>query len=71
MSLIINDQPKKPTTYTSEFKYSTVKLALESDQSIAQTARDLGVNPNTIHTWMSKYSTPKTPVARTDQPNLR
>ena len=54
--------------YTSEFKESTVKLALESDQPIAQTARDLGVNPNTIHTWITKYSKPKTTVERTDDP---
>jgi hypothetical protein len=26
-----------------------VKLAIESEQSIAQTARDLGVNENTLH----------------------
>ncbi len=63
----MNDQTKKPNTYTSEFKESTVKLALESDQPIAQTARDLGVNPNTIHTWISKYSQPKTAVTRTDE----
>jgi transposase len=62
----MNDQTKKPNTYTSEFKESTVKLALESDQPIAQTARDLGVNPNTIHTWINKYSKPKTAVERTD-----
>ena len=32
-----------------------MKLAVESDQSIAQTARDLGVNENTLHTWIGKY----------------
>jgi hypothetical protein len=48
--LKMNDQIKKPNTYTSEFRESSIKLALESDQPIAQTARDLGVNPNTIHT---------------------
>jgi transposase len=32
-----------------------VKLAVESEQSIAQTARDLGVNENTLHTWIGKY----------------
>jgi len=66
--LKVNNQTKKPNTYTSEFKESTVKLALESDQPIAQTARDLGVNPNTIHTWITKYSKPKTTVERTDDP---
>ncbi len=63
----MNDQSKKPNIYTSEFKDSTTKLALESDQPIAQTACDLGVNPNTLHTWISKYSTPKTAVERSDE----
>ena len=38
--------------YPAEFKERAVKLAVESDQPIAQTARDLGVNENTLHTWM-------------------
>ncbi len=46
---------------------SSSKLALDSGQPIAQTARDLGVNPNTIHTWINKYSKPKTAVARADE----
>ena len=33
--------------YSAEFKERTVKLAVESDQPMAQTARDLGVNENT------------------------
>ena len=63
----MNDKTKKPNIYTSEFRESAVKLALESDQPITQTARDLGVNPNTIHTWINKYSKPKSPVERTDE----
>lgn len=43
---------KQPTTYTAEFRASAVKLALETDQPITQTARELGVNPNTLHTWI-------------------
>lgn len=43
------------TNYSSEFKQEAVKLAVESHQSVAQTARDLGVNPNTLYTWVSKY----------------
>lgn len=41
--------------YPAEFKEHAVKLAIESDQPIAQTARDLGVNENTLHTWIGKY----------------
>jgi transposase len=46
-----------PTTrkYPAEFKERAVKLAVESDQPIAQTACDLGVNENTLHTWSGKY----------------
>ena len=42
--------------YPLEFKVSSVKLELDSDQSNAQTARDLGVNPNSLYNWMTKYS---------------
>ncbi len=49
---------EKPKVYTAEFKGSSVKLALESDRPVAQTARDLGINENTLHTWISKYSRP-------------
>jgi transposase len=42
-------------SYPAEFKARAVKLAVESDQPIAQTARDLGVNENTLHTWIGTY----------------
>ena len=41
--------------YPAEFKERAVKLAVESEQPIAPTARDLGVNENTLHTWIGKY----------------
>lgn len=41
-------KPEKPHIYTAEFRASAVKLATESDQSIAQTAKDLGINVNTL-----------------------
>ena len=41
--------------YPAAFKEHAVKLAVESDQPIAQTARDLGVNENTLHTWIGQY----------------
>jgi transposase len=41
--------------YPAEFKAHAVKLAVESEQPIAQTARDLGVNENTVHTWIGTY----------------
>ena len=41
--------------YPAAFKERAVKLAVESDQPIAQTARDLGVNENTLPTWIGQY----------------
>jgi len=43
-------------TCPAEFRESSVKLALDSEQSIAQTARHLGVNKNTLHAWIKKYT---------------
>ena len=47
----------QPTTrkYPAELKERAVKLAVESEQPIAQTARDLGVNAHTLHTWIGQY----------------
>ena len=45
---------KKQNHYTAEFKESAVKLAVESDQSVTKIAEELGVNKNTLHTWISK-----------------
>jgi transposase len=47
---------KAPTkSYPAAFKERAVTLAVESDQPIAQTARDLGGNENPLHTWMGTY----------------
>ena len=46
---------KKSPTYTAEFRASAVKLAIEADQPKAETARELGININTLHTWVDKY----------------
>lgn len=61
---------KNPKVYSAEFRESAVKLANESDKSIAQTARGLGINENTLHTWISKYSRPveTAKATRTDDP---
>ncbi len=64
----MSEETKKSNNYTSEFKESAVKLAIESDQPISTTARELGVNVNTLYTWIGKYSAPKQqPAERTDE----
>jgi transposase len=52
------------TQYSSEFKESAIKLALESDQSVAQTAMNLGIKKSTLYTWIHKYGGPKPIVTK-------
>jgi len=47
---------KKVNTYTPEFKESAIKLALDSDETIPQIAENLGVNRNTLYTWVHNAS---------------
>jgi transposase len=39
---------EKNKTYTAEFKQSAVKLANESEIAVVKTARNLGINENTL-----------------------
>ena len=50
---------KKLNTYTSEFKESAVKLVLDSGEAIPQIAKKLGVNTNTLYTWVHNASKSK------------
>ena len=62
---------KKLNHYTAEFKESAVKLAIESDQPISRIADELGVNKNTLHTWISKYRGPQAQkVCRVEEEHL-
>ncbi len=41
-------------TYTEEFKESSIKLALDSDQPISQIAKELGMHETTLYGWIAK-----------------
>ena len=41
--------------YTTEFKLDAVRLALSSEQSQVQVARDLGINQASLYNWISQY----------------
>jgi transposase len=46
---------KNQKTYTEEFKREAVRLMETSGQSVAQIARDLGVNDSVRHRWRGVY----------------
>ena len=65
----MNQEKQKAKIYSAEFRASSVKLAIDFDLAIAQTAKDLRINPNTLHIWINKYSQPKDQdkAVRTDE----
>lgn len=46
----------KGKRYDEEFKKETVKYVLENRKPVAQVAREMDINENTLHTWVKKYS---------------
>lgn len=42
----------RPSKYPEEFRVEAVRLVRQSDSSVAQVARDLGVNAETLRTWV-------------------
>ncbi|MFX3623429.1 MAG: transposase [Ectobacillus sp.] len=41
--------------FDEAFKIETVKYISENNKPIAQVAREVGVNANTLHGWVKKY----------------
>jgi transposase len=44
--------------YPKEFREDAVKLAQESDKTVTEVARDLGVEPGTLFGWISRSQAP-------------
>lgn len=42
-------------TYTREFKREAARLAEESEQSVDEVARELGIHPNTLYRWRREF----------------
>ena len=55
---------RKLNQYSSEFKESSIKLALEGGKSIGQTAVDLEIKKSTLCTWIIKHGCPRLIVTK-------
>ena len=50
------DTEKKPRkAYTREYKIEAVRMTTEGGVSVAQVARELGINENTLHNWRRQF----------------
>jgi transposase len=45
----------KGRKFEEEFKIETVKYISEKNKPVAQVAREVGVNVNTLHGWVKRY----------------
>lgn len=46
---------RKQRKYMREFKLEAVRLAIESEKTLTQVARDLGIAPSLLHGWKKQY----------------
>ena len=47
--------PTQRRTFTKDFKLESVEYALNSDKTVSQVARDLGIKENNLRRWIEKY----------------
>ena len=48
-------QRRERARFSPEFKDEAVRLVVESGRSIAQIARELGINDGTLGNWVARY----------------
>jgi transposase len=54
-----------PGKYSPEFKEEAVQIALRSSKTISETARELGLNSETLRGWVKKHQQRREPSADT------
>ena len=51
----MNTEKKPRKVYTREYKIEAVRLTTEGGIPVAQAARDLEINENTLHNWRRQF----------------
>jgi len=46
---------KNRRSFTPEYKEEAAKLVIETPRSIAESARDIGINEQTLRNWVNAY----------------
>jgi transposase len=45
----------KQRSYDAEFREGAVRIVIETGKPILEVAEELGVNPGTLHSWVSRW----------------
>ena len=61
---------KKIEKYSSEFRKEAVRLALQTEQPKAVIADELGINRNTLYTWIQKAMQERVDLPKTKNQNI-
>jgi len=61
---------KKIEKYSSEFRKEAVRLALQTEQPKAVIADELGININTLYTWIQKAMQERIDLPKTKNQNI-
>ena len=56
----------KQSVYSEEFKIEAVNMCLLPGANKNAIARNLGVNPNTLHSWVKKYKIKELGASKSD-----
>ncbi|MDX2680412.1 transposase [Streptomyces sp. NY05-11A] len=46
---------KKRPPYDAEFREGAVRIVVETGRSAGEVAEELGINPGTLHSWVSRW----------------
>ena len=56
-------RPGRPQRFSEEFRQEAVRLVRETDRSVPEISRDLGVSPTTLRLWLRTQPTGKPTAA--------
>jgi len=48
-----------PPRYSEEFKIGAVKQVVDNGYSVLETAQRLGIDPDSLRSWMRKFESPE------------
>ncbi|MFJ9543271.1 transposase [Streptomyces sp. NPDC101225] len=46
---------KKKRPYDAEFREGAVRIVVETGKPVGEVAEELGINPGTLHSWVSRW----------------
>ncbi|MFI6603438.1 transposase [Nonomuraea sp. NPDC050536] len=45
--------------FSPEFKEEAIRMVLEGERTVASVAREFGINPSTLGSWVNRYAQPR------------